>query len=140
MKNIKWIILALFIIGIGGAWYGYSEWNRVAKDLTSVKPDFELTASELIKAFSDDEKKANSLYNGKVCAVKSKVISVDKDKLGLNTVMIGLDTDFNNVSCQMDSTYNADAEKLVVGSEVTMKGICTGFLTDVILIKCVIQK
>ena len=142
MKKLKWIALALLVCGVAGAWYGYSEWNRKPADLTDMKASMEMSATDLIKAFSEDETKANEKYTAKdvILAVKSKIISIDKDAKGLNTIMLGSETDLSSVSCQMDSLHNADAEKLQPGQDVTVKGICTGFLTDVILVRCVIQK
>ncbi len=144
MKAYKYILLVLLVLAIAGGIYGYLEYNRTSKDLMHVKADINVTAVDLCSQFSNDEKAASSMYIGvtpkeKVLAVKGKITSIDNEN-GLNSVLLGTDVDMSSVSCQMDSVYNADATQLKVGEEVVMKGICTGFLTDVILIRCVIQK
>lgn len=140
MKKLKWILLFLLLAGAGGAWYGYSEWTRKHDDITDKKADFELSASDLIKAFTENESEAGKKYNEKICTVTANVISVDKDSKGHNTVMLGSETDFNSVSCQMDSVHNTDADNIKAGEQITIKCLCKGFLSDVILQRCVIPK
>jgi hypothetical protein len=140
MKTSRYILIVILILVAAGGWYAYQEYNRRPADLTELKADFNLGAAELITAFSNDEGAANKSYLNKNLAVKGVIRSIDKDDKGLNSVLLGTDVDISSVSCQMDSVHNADAGRLKVGEEVTMKGVCTGYLTDVILVRCVIEK
>lgn len=145
MKTFKYILIVVAVLALIGGWYGYREYNRKPTDLVEAKVDVEVTSVELCAQFTNDEKLATSMYVGitpkeKVLAVKGKITSIDKDDKGLYSVLLGTDVDMSSVSCQMDLTHNMEATQLKVGEDIVMKGICTGFLSDVVLIRCVIQK
>lgn len=140
MKNLKYVLFALLVVGLLGGWYAYSEYNRKPKDLSELKADVEIDAAVLIGAYSNDENAANQLYLNKKLAVKGKIASIQKDDKELYTISLGTDVDISSVSCEMDLRHNEDAANLQVGNEVVMKGICTGYLTDVVLNMCVVQK
>lgn len=139
-KKVKIIIGLILVIGTATAIYAYKEYNRGQKDLSKAKADLAVNATDLYKAFSDDETNANTTYLDKVVAVKGKVISGDKDAEGNYTVQLDAGSDMGVISCQMDPKYNADAAKLQAGNMVTLKGTCTGILMDVVLIRCVLEK
>ena len=139
-KKVKIIIVLILVIGTASAIYAYKEYNRGQKDLSKEKADLVVNATDLYKAFSDDETNANTIYLDKVVAVKGKVISGDKDAEGNYTVQLDAGSDMGVISCQMDPKYNADAAKLQAGNMVTLKGTCTGILMDVVLIRCVLEK
>lgn len=134
------ILVVVLLIAIIAVVYGYKEYNRGQKDLSGEKADILISAPDLLKAFTDDEAKANTLYLDKLVAVNGKVKSADKDDLGNYTVQLDASSEMSNISCQMNEKYNSDAAKLRSGDEVIIKGTCTGMLMDVILIRCVIVK
>jgi hypothetical protein len=47
---------------------------------------------------------------------------------------------FSGINCSMDEEYNNDIKDLKQGDTVTVKGICSGLLLDVILTRCVVVK
>jgi uncharacterized protein (DUF1330 family) len=143
----KRIILGFIVIAIlGGAWYGYSEYNRKVKDLSKVKAQLTMQTQELIKAFEQNETAANSKYLDKIIAVKGKVKALEKDDSGHYSIVLGDETSLSSVRCSMDSVHVKQVIKVKEGNEVTVKGACTGFNSDellgsdVILNRCVIEK
>lgn len=140
MKKLKYIILAGVLIAAIVGWYAYSEYNRKPTDLSTVKTETILNANVLFAAYTTAESATDSLYLGKIIAVKGKIIKIEKDNQGLNTVLLGTDVEGSFVSCQMDQSHNEEASVLNVGSEIVMKGECTGVLSDVVLTRCVVQK
>lgn len=139
MKKFKYIIIAIIFLAIIGGAYAYREFHRGHKDLSAVKSDLEISAGDLVGAFAKDENMANKAYLDKTIAVKGIIKSIDKDDQGLYTVLLGTDVEDKNVSCEMDIKHNDEALKMTVGSEVVMKGVCTGTLMDVVLIRCVMN-
>lgn len=135
-KMILWGVLVAAVLGGG---YGYYEFSRGHKDLSTQTADVTIPAADLIKQFSDDETAANTKYLNKAVAVTGKIKSIEKDETGNYTVFLGEESDMSSVACQMDERHNASAEKLQVGSSVTAKGVCTGYLMDVVLIRSVIE-
>jgi len=48
--------------------------------------------------------------------------------------------DLAGVGCQLEKNTKSNMNKLIVGESVTIKGICTGILIDVVLVDCVITE
>lgn len=140
MNNKRLFLLLLLALTIGAAYYGYSEFTRGHKSLNETKADLAIQASELVAAFAKDENQANAQYLDKVMSVQGMVKSVEKDDKGLYTVTLGQDGEMSNVSCQVDEKDTSSVASLKSGDKVTFKGVCTGMLMDVVLIRCVLQR
>jgi len=115
--------------------------------ISGIQPEaYTISGAEIIKAFSADEKAANSKYLDKVIAINGTVKSVDKDEQSSITVILSDAGSMSSVRCSVDSIHNEQADNLVSGSQVTVKGVCTGFNadellgSDVILNRCSIKK
>lgn len=112
--------------------------NLKHTDMAKAKPDFVITATDLQKAFEDNETAASTKYINKIVEVKGVIASV---KLAENNVL--------NISLVTGSDMSAvigtfpaisDPSKFTVGSEITLRGECSGFLMDVLLNNCAIIK
>jgi hypothetical protein len=142
----KTVFMFLGAAAIMAGLYGYKEYNRKNKDLANVKADIGLKTRELISAFEKDEKLANEKFLDKVIAVEGNVKEVTRDEKGYFTVVLGEEDNMSSVRCSMDSVHQRDASAIAEGTNITMKGICTGFNadellgSDVILNRCVIEK
>jgi hypothetical protein len=127
-KKIIWLVI--LIIAGGSAWYGYSEYSRSNKNYQNVKPDFSLSAINLIREFEAGDSTASRKYNGKAIEISGNVKSIDKDEKGFYTVTLGDSSSLSSVRCSMDTTHKDDASALPVGSSVMLRGACTGFYKD----------
>lgn len=133
MKNKKLIyrliiIIVFLIIGVG--LYAYKEYNRKNIDLADATPAYTLTEMQLISEFSKDQNESNKKYLGKIVALYGKIKKIDTDANGFHTVILGNEDNMNSVRCSVDSAYNKDAHNLTVGSNVVIKGVCTGYNAD----------
>ena len=144
--NWRKIFLILIVLGIVvAAWYGYREYTRKNADLKKVKPDYSLTAINLIGEYEKGDSAAARKYNGSIIEVHGYVKKIDRDDLGFYTVIMGDTANLSAVRCSMDTSHNSDAALLKEGSSATLRGACTGFNkdemglgSDVILNRCVI--
>ncbi|HET9744683.1 MAG TPA: hypothetical protein VFP97_03155 [Chitinophagaceae bacterium] len=145
MKKKRIILAFIAVAIIGGAWFGYSEYNRKVKDLANVKAEVSMQTKELIAAFEENETDANTEYLDKIIAVKGNVKAVEKDDRGYFSIILGEQGSMSSVRCSMDSLHVKDVFHVKEGTEVTIKGACTGFNadellgSDVILNRCVIE-
>ena len=145
MSKKKIIGLAIFAALLCGGWYGYTEYTRKVTDLSEVKADMSLNASELISAFQANEAQSNADYLDKIIMVNGIVREVERNDHGHFTVVLGEDMQMSSVRCSMDSSYQDKIAELTKGSRVMIKGACTGFNSDellgsdVILNRCVIS-
>ena len=124
--------------------YGVSEFFRGHKDLGGETPAGRFTTNELIDTFENDSAGSNRLYVGKVVTVQGRITHLQADD---NPVVISLGEEgqLSSVQCSMDSVKFKASPLLATGSQVTIKGICTGairqefFGTDVKLSRCLID-
>jgi tRNA_anti-like len=134
MKKILLLILSLGIIGAG---IGYYMYNKPVASLEKKKADAEITADQLISAYEADEKAADSLYLGKVVQVKGKVSAVAQEE-GTTKIQLETSNPISMIICEMeDSTTGTEVKS---GDEVTIKGMCSGYLSDVILVQSTLVK
>ncbi len=136
----KYILFGFGIIGILLAAYAYYEYNRKAPDLKNKEAVENTTASLLLNDYASNEDSANKKYLGKIIQVKGTITEIQNQQDTSITILLGDTLQTGNVSCLMDSKHLEDVRKFTLGNVVNVKGICTGFLMDVELNRCVIVK
>lgn len=143
-KIVMIMLIALVVLG-AVVIYVYKEYNRSHKDTSELKPDYSITATELLKEFESGESAANKKYWDKVILVDGMVKGLSKDERGVYSVTLGDTASMSSVRCNMDSIHNNEAAGIKNGSKIAMKGICTGYNadellgSDVILVRCVVN-
>jgi hypothetical protein len=137
-----YVKIALFVVSfialsaILAALYMY---NLKHTDMAKAKPDFVITASELLKEFEDNETVASTRYINKILEVKGTIASVKPAENNVINISLMTGSDLSSVIC----TFNAIADPSVLktGDAITLRGECSGFLMDVLLNNCaVIEK
>ena len=135
---MKKISIYILIIGLLGIFIGYKMYNKPHINVAEKPVDIAITANILFADFSSDETKANTKYLNKIIAVKGRIANVEfngeKAAISLQT-----EDDFGSVVCYLVKDEFKKSAEIKEGQEVILKGICTGFLMDVILVKCVIM-
>jgi uncharacterized UPF0160 family protein len=135
-KNKIIIVIALITAIAFSAYYYifiYSSNNhRQVQSETAIA----ITSDSLVAKYQADEKLANSLYLNKAVAVTGNLLSIDKNQEGKTTLVIGRSESFSNVSVTMSS--DAPITKKV-GAPITIKGLCTGALSDVVITDGVVE-
>jgi hypothetical protein len=135
-KN-KIIIIIAFIAAIAFSAYYYifiyssNNHRQVQSEIGIV-----ITSDSLVAKYQADENLANSLYLNKAVVVTGVLLSIDKNQEGKTTLVIGRTDSFSNVSVTMISTA-AITQK--VGETITIKGLCTGALSDVVITDGVVE-
>jgi hypothetical protein len=135
-KN-KIIIVIAFILAIAFSAYYYifiysSQNHRQVQSETAIA----ITSDSLVAKYQADEKLANSLYLNKALAVTGNLLSIDKNQEGKTTLVIGRSDSFSNVSVTMISTAPITQK---VGETITIKGLCTGALSDVVITDAAVE-
>lgn len=145
-KNIiRYIVFPLLLLLAAVAFYIYKEYNRTHKDTAKMKPDFTVTATQLIGEFETSEQGSGKKYWDKVIRVEGLVKELARDDRGYYSVILGDTASMSSVRCSVDSSHSAEAAPLKTGMRVAMKGICSGFNkdellgSDVILVRSVVD-
>ena len=135
---MKKISIYILIIGLLGIFIGYKMYNKPHINVAEKPVEITIIANTLLADFSSDETKANTEYLDKIIAVKGMVTTIEFNG---EKAAISLQTkdDFGSVVCYLVKDEFKKSAEIKEGQEVILKGICTGFLMDVILVKCVIM-
>ena len=133
MKLLK-IGLVLAALGLIAGLYLY---NKPHQNMMSATTDISMDATQLFEAFEANENVSNEKYLDKIIEVKGKVREVKKDETGNLSVILETDDMMFGVVCQLDELSTPKRTAFQPGEEVTFKGVCTGVLMDVVLVRCV---
>jgi tRNA_anti-like len=145
-KIIRYVVLPLLLILAAAAFYIYKEYNRTHKDTAKIKPDYAVSAIELVKEFETNEQVSNKKYWDKVIRVEGMVKELAKDDKGFYSIILGDTASMSSVRCSVDSVHSNEAAAVKQGSIIAVKGICSGFNademlgSDVILVRSVVDK
>jgi hypothetical protein len=110
----------------------YMLYNKPHRSVKGAEPAFELSVSQLIEAFSNDETRADSMYTGKIIQVTGSLRKMIRNDSTL-ILVLGGDEELMGVSCYMEKSQIPGSEQLTRGESITVKGFCNGMLMDVVL-------
>lgn len=136
MKKV--LIIGAILAAIGAIAFAYV-WYKPHKTAADMEIVGELNATDLFLEFQNDEVASNAKYVGENKAIKitgtlEAVVTGDDGKKSYSFAtgdMLGV------VSCTF-----AEGEELKeeIGASYTFYGICSGYLTDVVLNQCVLAE
>jgi hypothetical protein len=89
-----------------------------------------IIADSLAQQFTNDEAVANTIYLNKVIDVKGVVIETASNQLGIPTLTIG---NVNNMSNVFITLSERPKLPIKLNDTLRVKGICSGFLSDVVI-------
>ncbi len=136
--NKKVILIVILLIGLGGAIGGYMYYNKGHRDIADEKPAFTMESTALFSEFENTEAEATKKYMNKVISLSGKVGELIVKDTTINIVLRKGD-DFFGVNCSMSKSTFKAAKMLKVGGNVKLKGVCDGYLDDVVLSQCVFE-
>ena len=136
MRSWKKIFLTVIILTIiTGLCYAYYIWNKPARDV-SKEAGIKITATAIFDSFSNNEQTADARFLNKAIEVTGTVTSVKKNQAGATVVYLQSSDPVFGVNC----TFKEDPGTIEKGATITFKGVCTGYLSDVILNEGIIVK
>lgn len=137
----KWIkiILVLAALGIIAALLVYKFYiNKGHPDFEKLPAEYSVSASDLYKSYLSNKDSSDKIFNGKVIEINGAISSVELiDSLVIATFVFN-QGDFGDegIRCTMLEKYKEETQKLMPGTEIKIKGFCSGYNdTDVILEK-----
>jgi tRNA_anti-like len=130
MKKRSLLFFILFAVLASAAFLTYVKWNRPHENVEDIA-GISVNAGDLFLAFSENETLATKAYNGKIIEVTGVVSAIESNLEGRTIVQLQTNDPIFGVNCTMEKET-----ALQQGQTVTIKGVCSGFTTDVILIRC----
>jgi len=140
VKSIYYkIIVAVILIFFLSLLYSLYLYNKPFRNVEKSKADIEISLKELIEEYKQDEVSANSKYLDKLIQIEGIITDISINN-GNSVLTVSESKNNPSIICNMSPNYNVNALKLKIGDKVSVKGICTGYLLDIILINCVLTK
>jgi hypothetical protein len=127
MRNIFFTLGCFMVIALAGLLlYMYNKPSRNVAGENGIP----VTATELYKKFTSDEIQANQAYLNKVLQVSGQVLEVKNTHAAGKVVVLNTGDPMFGVACTLD---NIQTEAVKPGAKIVVKGVCTGYLSDVVL-------
>ncbi len=139
-KKVILILLALVVVGVIGLVIGLSLFNKPHQDLSSADAAYQVEATSLFSEFESDETGANEKYLNQVLEVKGTVQDIQSTGDGGMILVLGNAGEPFGVNCALLPEAKAHAASVEKGAVVKVRGICTGYLMDVTLSRCIVSQ
>ena len=127
MKKIIKYILILVLVGVLGGWFlvFYLPKTDFYKNITAKKAA-PTTAIQIVNDFTVNEETAFAKYSGKQIQVTGTVVDSQIEN-GKSAIYLKS----NDATTHVYFLLKENVGTIVVGKEMVLKGMCTGFLGDV---------
>jgi tRNA_anti-like len=139
-NKIRYGLAVVCLLAAVSGIFAYKEFMRKPADLTKSDAAERLAASDLYALYSNYEDSANKKYLGRVIEITGSVVEIENQQDTLLTIFLGDTLHTGRISCLIEKKQTAAAKNISLGDIIKLKGICTGYLLDVELNRCVIVK
>ena len=137
IRNLLILVVALGAIGL---LIGLYMFNKKDPNLSKVKPDYVLDVSSLVNDFSQDENAATTKYVDKVLEVTGPVLAIEPTGDSTLNVTLSAENQMSSVICSFKNIPDPSSLNIQEGVNITVRGVCSGMLMDILLNNCVIVK
>jgi hypothetical protein len=106
-------------------------YNKPPRNVVS-ETGIPVTATELYAKFTSDQLQANQVYLNKVLQVSGQVIQVKNTPYAGSIVVLNTGDPLVGIACSLNK-FDSTARPVKPGERITIKGICSGYMSDVVL-------
>lgn len=135
MKKV--IVFTTIAVAVGVV-FGLYFFLKEPPNVRITESDFNITADELVSVYAD-ESAGDKKFLGKIISVTGRVASIDNGPGG-STIYMESSDPLIGITCSFYGDESPSVDKVKAGDIITVKGACTGKLTDVVLNYCSIIK
>ncbi|WP_158841821.1 OB-fold protein [Polaribacter sp. L3A8] len=136
-NKIFYFLFILFLI-VNSCFYIAYYFKDSNKNLELVPYNTSINSIDLIDSYLDNEKKADKLYLEKIIEVSGFVREVTFLN-NRNTVILYGKNKTSGIICDIHPSQIEKIKNLKEHQKIVVKGICKGFLKDVVLLNCYID-
>lgn len=115
-------------------------YNKPHANYADIKADFSITAEALLQEFETDEERAQTKYLNKIIAVSgtlSEIQQVDNKTIWI----LETGNPLSVIQCEMDPRFLEKYKNAgVAGNSITVQGLCSGKLMDVVMSQVVVKE
>lgn len=132
-RILKWVLISLLVVITTGGIIAYQLYNKPHRNVTASR-SIPVSALQLASEYESNEEQANLKYLDKVLEVDGVINEISKNQSGESVITLK-GNDMTGVICTLQDNAGLNAKP---GTSITLKGICTGYLTDVILVRAIV--
>lgn len=114
-----------------------SLYNKPHLDIDKSTADLIITAQDVLDDYQKDENAANNKYVDNIIEIKGVVSNISTSD-GNSIITFKGPNGISSIMCHMSPEQNLNVLKLKKDSQITIKGLCTGYLLDVIMVRCIL--
>lgn len=108
-------------------------------DIENISTELNVTSNKLVATFMDNEERADKMFSGKIIEITGRVKEVTFLN-NRNTVILYGQNSTSGIICDFDTNQLEEIKDLSKNQKVTIKGVCKGFLKDVVILNCFLMK
>ena len=123
------VLLVLLVVTV----IGVKTYNKPHVDVVKTEAKYKLDAQQLINSFITDEDKASKKYVNTIIQVSGEALEISP-----GTISIKYKDSASTILCNFLPKEDEKLTKIKKGDKIKVKGICTGYLLDVVLVECVL--
>jgi len=123
------VVIVMFLLKI------YKPQTQVG--INKTEPKFRVSTEELITYFNLDEELGDKKFSNKILQVKGIIADISTIK-GKSIITLKEESNKASVICHLKPKEQNKLLKYKKNNLIVIKGKCTGFLLDVMMINCVI--
>ncbi len=129
---LKRILVVVFILVLAGVGYGVYVWNKPHRDVMDAKDIVSVSAQTIFDKYKADETAANKMYVDSTIQVSGEVDTIEKNQTGMPVIVLKTTDSMGRVRCTLKDSTNIPTDK-----NLTIRGICQGYLMDVTITQAV---
>lgn len=132
---IKKVLVVVGVLLIAAGIFVYKLYTREHR-MVEQEQYTSIDASQLFTAFEENEAQANTKFLNQIIEVTGVVSEILTNQENKTVVVLKSNDPLFGISCTLEQS----ASRLSEGDSLILKGICTGYLSDVVLTDCIIIK
>ncbi|MCM4167804.1 hypothetical protein KCTC52924_01391 [Arenibacter antarcticus] len=132
-----YLILSFIFIGIIAIALSFYLYNKPHVNIQKTDADYHLSAQQLIRDYEDFEIESNKKYSERLIEVEGQIHEVSTLR-GNMVIALKPANSPSSVICHMLPEESEKVLMLKKGQIIKIKGKCTGYLLDVIMVRCIL--
>ncbi len=98
--------------------------------------DFTLSATELFQEYSENQAVADKKFIDQVIQISGQIFEISTDQQGATVFLLSTGENEAGVLCTLELSESDKVSGKKVGDSISLKGVCTGMLMEVVLNRC----
>jgi len=102
-----------------------------------VSPKFSISAENVVSQFHNNEIEATEKYSNTVIEVYGRVKKISHLNNRRTIILEGNSS--SAIICDLDDSEQINIDTLKINQQLYIKGVCKGYLKDIVLLNCFIK-